>query len=133
MHIRQQLRQAVKAKLETLDFASVSTNRVMDLKDADLPAAVIITEDESSERTDKRGGITRDISLLVVVIIDGSTDTLDDDLDAWSELIEPLMRNVPPARQIILTATGLDFRPDDEGEHWFGYLALEYQALTFEE
>jgi len=133
MHIRQKIRESVKTKLSTLDFKSVNTNRVMDLKDKDLPAAVIITEDETSQQTDKRGGITRDISVLVVVIVNGETDTLDDDLDGWAEKIEPVLRDVPYARQFILTATGLDFRPDDEGEHWFGYLALEYQALAFEE
>jgi len=130
-HIRQRVREGIKGALDGLEFENVYTNRVKDIDESKLPAAVIITDDERSQRADKSGTLERTISAMVVVIIKGDTDTLDDELDAWAEAIEPRLQKVPPALKLTLTATSLDLQSDEDGQHWFGYLALEYEATAF--
>lgn len=130
MHIRQQIREAVKTALSDLALTTY-TNRVQNLDPDNLPAAVILTEDEASQQQSKDGDLDRTIDVIVVVIMDGDSETIDDDLDTWAEQIEPLLKSVPPAKQFLLSATSLDVRPDDEGSQWFGYLALEYKATAF--
>lgn len=130
MHIRQQVREAVKTALTGIGL-TVYTNRIQDFDDSELPVAVVLTEDEVSEAYSKAGGLERTIDITVVVIVDGLSATLDDDLDTWAETIEPLMVSVPPSRDMVLTGTALDLRPDDEGARWFGYLALEFKSTVF--
>ena len=135
MHIRRQIREAIKTLVDGLEVndqaLTAYTNRIQELDVCDLPVVEIMTAEENSETSSKDDDLERRIDVTVVVITNGASDTLDDDLDDWAEAIEPLQKTVPPARDMELTSTSLDLQPDDEGDYWFGYLAMSYQAHAF--
>lgn len=131
MHIRQQIREEAKDAIAGIGLESVHTNRIQDLLAVDLPAGVIVTEDETSQRTSKDGGLTRAPVMLIVILVEGDSETLDDDLDDWAEKIEAQMKALPSASLVTLSATSLDLQPDESGERWFGSVALEYSVLAF--
>lgn len=129
-HVRKQLRDAIKIALEQIPDLTVFTNRVKDV--SDLPYAVIITEDESSERVDKDDDLQRTIDVLIVVAIEGTADDpMDDDLDALAVLVEDKMNSLfGLLDEMTLTATAMDNRPDEDGDQWYGFLVMNYQALV---
>lgn len=136
MHVRQMLREAVAEVLRTEDlFAEVFTNRQVDIGTAQLPAVVIITEDEDSENHDKDGTLSRDIQLQVMVFLDGVTEDLDDALDDACEAVERNMAQLfGLLKRIELRSTVLDFQPDEAGQLWYGIALLNYvcTAMTQE-
>jgi hypothetical protein len=132
-HVRKQLRDSIKTALETATGLSVHTNRVEDLVGIDLPAIVVLTDTETAERLDKSGALHRQITAAIVLIVDGASVTLDEELDAFSVSIETALGGDPPspAYQIDLLSTELDLQSDEDGDRWFGYLVLEYTANVF--
>ncbi len=92
---------------------------------------VLVRKDAKDNKADRGGDTERTIDLTVVIIIDGLSTTIDDDLDDWAEALEAVLKDVPPARNMQLVATALDVQSDEAGDLWFGYLALDYQATAF--
>jgi hypothetical protein len=139
-HPRRLVREQTKAALEGLargdDVLSVYTNRVKDLEPENLPIAVILTNEETSERASKRSPIDRTIQLTISMVIDAEkSSTLDDDLDDWAELIEARLAQSPPAsaQRCTLVATTLEIPDPEQGSAWCGFLFLEYEALVLGE
>jgi hypothetical protein len=136
-HVRRTLREAVKAKLEsmTLEGATLSvyTNRVKELEPDKLPAAVIITDEESSERYGKSAALERTIQCSVAIVIDAEkAKDIDDELDAWAERVESVLAApMGDARLFTLRATSLDIPDPEEGQEWLGFLFLDYEASGF--
>lgn len=136
-HVRQALREAVKAKLDVVALngatLSVYTNRVKELSPDKLPAAVIITNEESSERYGKSAAIERTIQCSVAIVIDAEkAKDIDDELDAWAERVEAVLAGpMGGARLFTLRATSLDIPDPEEGQEWLGFLFLDYEASGF--
>lgn len=137
-HPRQVVRERTKAALAELAVADrtacVYTNRVKDLVPEKLPAIVILTNEERSSRAAKSAPVDRTIQLILGIVIDADTsETIDDDLDAWAEAVEARLTASPPATRCTLIATTLDVPEPEEGEDWLGFLFLEYEATVFGE
>jgi hypothetical protein len=137
-HPRKQTRDAIKERLKGIAYGgrelTVVVNRTQDLEPSQLPAVAVVTPEETSERADKGAALDRRLPVLVVLIIDASkSDDVDDDLDAWAELVEQQLKQTPigAAKRFTLTGTSLELPPVEEGETWLGYLSLEYQAEIF--
>lgn len=111
---------------------SVSTNRVRDLVDADLPAAVIGTgSDEVEVATKPPAPLERRVlTVTVVIITDGESETLDDDLDILRERIEIAMAQDQDlgglAKRMVHTGGEQDMGSDEDGKRWYGFLALSW-------
>jgi hypothetical protein len=74
----------------------------------------------------------RVIETLIVLIVDGATEILDDELDKFAVAIEQALDPYPsPAQRFDLVGTSLDLQPDEDGAKWFGYMALEYRGVIF--
>jgi hypothetical protein len=134
-HPRKLTRDAVKTRLAEISYDGRTLKRVVnrteDLEHRDLPAAAVMTPEETSERADKAGALDRRLSVLIVIIIDAeAAKDVDDELDAWAELVEDRLRETPigAAKRFTLTATSLDLPDVAEGETWLGFLSLEYEA-----
>lgn len=134
-HPRKLTRDDVKERLKGIAYKGQEltrvVNRTQDLEPGELPAAAVVTPEETSKRATKGGELDRRFSVLIVIIIDAEkSDDVDDDLDAWAELVEDKLKLTPvgAAKRFTLTATSLDLPAVEEGEAWLGYLALEYQA-----
>ena len=139
-HPRKTLRGALKARLAGVELNGLTltpvTNRTKDLEATKLPIAAIVTEEETSERASKSGAIDRRVQVFIVLVIEvEDAKALDDDCDAWAELVEDRLKQVPVggARCMTLRSTSLDLPPPEEGETWIAYLALEYEAEIFGE
>lgn len=131
MHIRAQIRGAIKGRLEGQGL-SVHANRVADLQNTDLPAALITVENDTSELLDKDGNQARVIDVFIDVVTDEINESLDDALDAFAVKIEGRMNTLFDglAKEVQLVATDFDFRRDEDGDRWFAYMSLNYQVLT---
>lgn len=84
MHVNQQVREAIKAKLlNTGAFAMVATNRGANLEEVDLPAAIITTtsDDITTETKDEPIPERRIIRVSVVIVADAAMEDLDDRMD----------------------------------------------------
>jgi hypothetical protein len=137
-HPRKSTRDAVKERLAGLTLAGVElnrfVNRTQDLDPSELPAAAVLTPEETSERAGKSGALDRRLAVLIVIAIEAAkSDDVDDELDGWAELVEDRIKQMPigPAKRMTLTATSLDLPAVEEGETWVGYLAMEYEAEIF--
>jgi|SRR5690606_2431794 len=132
-HPRQSLREAVKGALADLPL-DVYTNRTSAFGPRELkrrPAAVIVTDTERSQRLQKSGGLLRTISLVIVVTLLWEEQSIDDVLDDWAEKIEArIPASLAPADVMQLVGTSIEFSADEEGAHWFAYLALEYEGTV---
>jgi hypothetical protein len=137
-HPRKLTRDAVKVALADISYDGRTlkrvVNRTQDLEHSDLPAAAVVTPEETSQRADKSGTLDRSLSVLIVIVIDAeAADDVDDELDAWAELVEDRFKQTPigAAKRFTLTATSLDLPDVAEGETWLGFLSLEYEAEIF--
>lgn len=132
MHPRQALREAARTAISAVSVNSqtltVHTNRVRLLETELLPAAVIVTEDENSQRASKDGDLDRTIDMAIVLIVTGDSETIDDDLDAWAEAVEAALATTTVGNEIQLRSTSMDVQADDDGDNWFAYLAMDYQV-----
>lgn len=139
-HPRKLTRDAIKARVGGLELngreLTPFVNRTQDFEPSELPAVSVLTPEETSERATKSGPLDRHLSVLVVVAIDASkADDVDDELDAWAELIEQVLKPTPvgAARRLTLTATSLDVPDVAEGDTWIGFVAMEYDAFIQDE
>lgn len=113
-------------------LASISTNRGRNLADADLPAVVIGTgSDDVALATKPPLPLEqRIVTVTVVIVADGETETLDDDLDTLRERIEIAMAQDQDlgglAKRVVHTGGELDMGSDEDGERWYGFLALSW-------
>lgn len=130
-HVNRQVRDAVAAALGSI-LATVSTNRAADLFDADLPAGVVGTATDEVVPWSKGPPPEelRTLALTVVVVAQGDSDTLDDDLDALRVQIEPavLTAVASVARHVRHTGGEIDLGSDEEGERWFAFLSLSWEV-----
>jgi hypothetical protein len=140
MHVNQLVREAVRAELTALsELESVSTNQASDLLDVDMPAAIIATGTDAVEPWSKgSNGARREkrtLSLTVVVVSRGESNTLDDDMDELRVLIEPavLVALDPIAEQVDHTGGELEMGTDEEGARWFAFLALSWEVVVITE
>lgn len=136
MHVNRQIREAVRERLEGIDgIAAVYTNRSVDLTDIDLPAIVVVTslDEVSTETSDDPPRQKREIVLTVVVVADGETEGLDDDLDAFRVEIERALADDLGGLAWYMEHTGgeLDVKPVDDGERWYAFLALSWNVYVW--
>jgi hypothetical protein len=137
-HPRQTLRDATKALLEgierdgtVLTFELARATEVQSKAGVTLAWGDISTPTEASARADKSGSLDRTVDLFISLQIDGDDPTvLQDELDAWAELIEDRLRtNTPaPAKRCTLTNTTLDRGLDEQGVKWLAFLDMQYAA-----
>ena len=129
-HVNKQVRDAVAAALGSI-LATVSTNRAADLFAADLPAGVVGTATDAVEPWSKGPPLEelRTIELAVVVVAEGESDALDDDLDELRVQIEPAVLTAVAsiARHARHTGGEIDLGSDEEGERWFAFLSLSWE------
>ncbi|HSH44728.1 MAG TPA: hypothetical protein VK966_02675 [Longimicrobiales bacterium] len=136
MHVNQQAREWVRDALSDAgEFASISTNRSNDLLFDDLPAAVIGTATDEVERATKDGHETRVIALSVVIVADGESQSLDDDLDALRTVVEKAVSGDMGGLAHRLEHTGgeLDMGTDEDGDRWYAFLALGWDVEIWTE
>lgn len=92
MHVRQQIRNAITAKIKEIPVLSTSTfeSRVYQLSPADLPAALVYTESEVTEPATKQhqSGIQRRAIETVVYLFTRVDELLENSLDDLSEKVE---------------------------------------------
>lgn len=128
-HVRQQIRDDVRTKLVALGLECPKGR--LDFTRSQLPAADLSTGDETSERITKDGTLLRRIEVAIVLVLDADTEDLDDELDTLAARVETKLSDEPPAvcMYFDLVATETDLLTDEDGDRWFGYKALLYQAV----
>lgn len=131
-HVRKQIRDQLRTTLEGLGLRTFA-NRVAALGELELPAVTVLTEQETSERTSIDGVLKREIEVAIVVVFEGDTVSLDDELDGQASRIEAALAASPPAatRLFVLESTSLELLSDEEGESWYGLMSMVYRATTF--
>lgn len=135
IHVRKALREAVRAKLQGLTIPgsaplAVFTTRGDENNHGDMPFAIIVTNEEASERADKSGDLQRTITLGIGLCIDADvSEGVDDEMDAWALAVETALQ--VESRAMTLVRTTAELSEPEEGERWFGYLTLEYEAIVF--
>lgn len=135
-HVRQQIRDAVKARLAAIPGLTVVENIAATITETPLPAAVVSTpfEDATSEDDDMSGVGTlqlRDVTLLVTIVAEGETgedviDTLavqveaalDDDLGGLARFTSPLAQ----------MSYALDRQTDEDGQLWLTFVDFEFSV-----
>ena len=137
-HVRKQVRDEVATRLGTIDaLAEVTSNRGGDLLLSHLPAAVVQTLVERSGQATKAAyGVEplerRTIQLAVVVVLDAEMEELDDAADALAAAIEPVVaedgRLGGIAKRVDYVGMDLDVQRDEDGDRWFGFMALEWEV-----
>lgn len=136
-HPRKTLRDSTKALLEgltradgaVLTFEIARAVEIQSKAGCTLAWGDISTPSETSERADKQGAVDRETDLMISVTIDGDDPTvLQDELDAWAELIEDRLRTTTPApaKRCTLTNTTLDRSQDEQGVKWIAFLDMQY-------
>lgn len=136
MHVNQQIREAVRERIETIPgIPSVFTNRSANLTDALLPAVVILTsiDDVRTETSGDPPPQSREVQLSVVVVADGEAEGLDDDLDGLRAEIERALAGDLGGLAWYMEHTGgeLDVRPAEDGERWYAFLALSWTVRVW--
>lgn len=130
-HSRKEIRNAVKAMLINATGAgeNVYSNRETSLWEAELPAILIYTRDESSEvrGTAGRNSIrTLQLQIDIKAMADDSVDdTLDDIANEVEALIEADLSLSGTAQSAILTSTELTLDASSETEK--GVATLTYE------
>src|SRR5690606_36157180 len=133
MHVNRQVREAAATRLEgTGAFQVVETNRSANLVDAELPAAVVGTPTDEVELESKDDDERRTITLTVTIVADGSSETLDDDLDELRAHAEAALAGDLDGLAFDLRHTGgeLTLGSDEEGERWFGFYVLTWEVIV---
>lgn len=135
MHVNRQIREAVAGRLvDRTSLVTVDANRGMDLLDADLPAGIISTGFDEIARWNKG---TKDhgpedlrrILLTVTLIADGTSTTLDDDLDGLRAEVEPEVYAALEGLAVEARHTGGEMDMlDEQGDRWFAFLVLSWEV-----
>ena len=130
-HVRQQIREKIGTTLLglTTTGSNVYQSRVYPLENANLPALIIYTKEESSEPVVI--GTDRLMSRELAVIIEGytkATSNFDDTIDTISKEVEAAIaadRTLDGlAKDTYLESTNIDFNSD--GEKPLGYVSLTF-------
>ena len=130
-HIRQQIREKIGATLTglTTTGSNVFESRVYPLENANLPALIIYTKEESSEPIVI--GTQRVMSRELAVVVEGyakATSNFDDTIDTISKEVEAAIaadRTLDGlAKDTYLESTEIEFNA--EGEKPLGYVSLTF-------
>lgn len=140
-HVNQQVREAAEGRLEAIAGLTVVTGRGMSLIDSDLPAALVATASSDAELSTKGDATTgptelREIDLTVVVVAEGDSPTLDDEMDGLQAQVESALGadNLGGLAHLIeFTGHELDLATDEEGERWYAFLGLAWRVSLFTE
>lgn len=142
-HIKKQVRDVFQTRLAALaSIASAHTNRGPDLTDGDLPAAIIQTPDEDAQIATKGSSTTRalysrEVEVAVVIVAEGASDTLDDDLDALQADAEGAIEADEDlgglAHQSDFIGSDLDMGTDEDGHRWYAFLTLTWRVEIWTE
>ena len=130
-HVRQQIREKIGATLTglTTTGSNVFESRVYPLENANLPALIIYTKEESSEPIVI--GTQRVMSRELSVVVEGyakATSNFDDTIDTISKEVEAAIaadRTLDGlAKDTYLESTEIEFNA--EGEKPLGYVSLTF-------
>jgi hypothetical protein len=130
-HVRQQIREKIGATLTglTTTGSNVFESRVYPLENANLPALIIYTKEESSEPIVI--GTQRVMSRELAVVVEGyakATSNFDDTIDTISKEVEAAIaadRTLDGlAKDTYLESTEIEF--NSEGEKPLGYVSLTF-------
>jgi hypothetical protein len=130
-HVRQQIREKIGATLTglTTTGSNVFESRVYPLENANLPALIIYTKEESSEPIVI--GTQRVMSRELSVVVEGyakATSNFDDTIDTISKEVEAAIaadRTLDGlAKDTYLESTEIEF--NSEGEKPLGYVSLTF-------
>jgi hypothetical protein len=130
-HVRQQIREKIGATLTglTTTGSNVFESRVYPLENANLPALIIYTKEESSEPIVI--GTQRVMSRELAVVVEGyakATSNFDDTIDTISKEVEAAIaadRTLDGlAKDTYLESTEIEFNA--EGEKPLGYVSLTF-------
>lgn len=128
-HVRQQIREAVANKLDAASeiTAPVYKSRVHSLADVKLPAVLVYTTEESSERLSMDPELARECTLQIVAAVK-NTGNFDDEADELSAQIERAMFSDRLlgglAKELVLESTEIELVGD--GDKPVGAVTLEY-------
>lgn len=130
-HVRQQIREKIGTTLTglTTTGSNVFESRVYPLENANLPALIIYTKEESSEPIVI--GTQRVMSRELSVVVEGyakATSNFDDTIDTISKEVEAAIaadRTLDGlAKDTYLESTEIEF--NSEGEKPLGYVSLTF-------
>lgn len=137
-HVDQQVRDEVASRITALSaFDRVATNIGDDLRDGDLPAAVVQTPGDTTEDASKGWAGAeplekRTIRLVVVLVADAGMDTVDDTLSALRAQVEAAVASDGTldgiAKEVEHVSADLDVGTTEDGERWYAFLALEWEV-----
>jgi hypothetical protein len=143
VHVNTQVRHAVRDRIEPImALKAVFTNRSADIVEGSLPAAVIQTTTDDVVTAAKAGKDSdplerRTITLSVVVVADGRSEELDDELDAVRAEIEARMGADDTlggiAKKLEHRGADLDMMTDEDGDRWYAFLALAWEIEVWTE
>jgi len=133
-HARQQIRDAIEAEMKTIGAfgTAVYTSRTKRVDDADLPALLIYTKEEQSQR-DSTGSppIMLRTPRIQLEALARVNDTLDDTLDDLAAAIEVKMQADPTfgglVLDLMLEETEISLKSEGDKQH--GSVRLSYQVL----
>lgn len=134
VHVRRQIREAAAAVVGNLTTtgARVVQSRMRPREDANLPALLVATNDETIAGASVGSAQQRELSLTITGIAK-STSTLDDTLDAIALEVETAMAAAPTLSGL---AAGMELRGiavnfDDDTDKPVGVIVLDYRITYF--
>lgn len=134
-HVRKQIRDHVRTRLEGLESLGlqVTTHEGRSLEDLMLPSADVSTPSESSSRANKSGTMMREVQVFVDLLIAGDPSGLWDELDFFAVQIDNDLDDNPPSivQRMELLETSQELLSDEDGDQWYGFMSLEFQATLF--
>lgn len=131
-HVRKQIRLDALERLESaIGLKTFKGPRSLD--ELDLPAGGVLADEETGTVISTSRTKERSLEVTLLVVLQGDPDRLEDDLDDYAARIEAEFDSTPPtgAKRFELTATSIELMSDEEGDRWYGTLALVYQATYF--
>lgn len=137
MHVRQQVRDAVGARLLGLPLtgARVFKKRLRPVDPTDLPCLLVATDEEEILPATIHTHILRQLVLTIRCVAQGTDGVLDDTLDDIAEDVEERLATSPiligTSEQLLLTGVGIE--TDIEGDKPTGVLTLTYRYDYFTE
>lgn len=135
MHVNRQVREAARCRLEDAGVVAVFTNHGVDLLGDQLPAAIVSTGLDEVEGGSKDGLERRSITLTVVIVAAGDSDTVDDNLDDLRVAVEEAMSDDLGGLAQAMEHTGseLELGTSEDGDEWFAFLALSWTVQIWTE
>lgn len=136
-HVNTQVRDVVETRLKEIkDFEDVDQNVGSNIEAQWLPAARILTPNDTVEAVTKTKGTEpmdrRTIELNVVLVVSGAEAGLDTDLDALRVKVEGKLAQDDNlggiAKRVTHTGAELDIGTDEDGEEWMAFLLLTWEV-----